>query len=440
MTPHQEPHRCQARQGRWGGIPVVGGASMAMALGFGSLGLVAVFMRPLEAEFGWSRAEISLAYGHATIGMALGGVGWGRLSDRVDIRVLLAIGGSGMVAPLLAMAVVQSLWQIYLAHLLLSGFGFAVLYAPVLSATGAWFDRHRGLAIGVVTAGGALGQGVLPFIANLLIDALGWRLAFVSLAAVMLVGLALSLAPITYPGGSKFRAGAATLLAGGERNGERARLIMLAVAALMCCACMGVPLVHLASYVGMVCSSPTIGATSLLVAMLFGTVGRVLFGAIADRIGYLPSYALASAMQSICVGAYPWLGDSSSLLLLSAIFGFGFAGNMTCLVLCVQDAVPAQRFGAALGMVMSVAWAGMGIGGYAGGALFDMYLSYTLPFALGSAAGFLNLLAISALMLWSKMQAASNPDLPSICLAAACLPSASPAMLQISDLSVKAGR
>src|SRR5262245_15833564 len=61
-------------------------------------------------------------------------------------------------------------------------------------------------------------------------------------------------------------------------------------------------------------------------------------------------------------------------------------------------------------------------------------------FALGSAAGLLNLLAISALMLWSKMQAASNPDLPSICLAAACLPSASPAMLQISDLSVKAGR
>jgi MFS family permease len=315
-----------------------------------------------------------------------------------------------MLAALLAMAGAQSLWQIYLAHLLLSSLGFAVLYAPVLSATGAWFDRHRGLAIGVVTAGGALGQGVLPFIANLLIDALGWRLAFVNLAAVMLVALALALPTIGYPGGAKLRAGVATLT-GRERNGERLRLMMLAVAALMCCACMGVPLVHLASYVGMVCSSPTLGAASLLVAMLFGTVGRVLFGAIADRIGYLPSYALASAIQTICVGAYPWLGDSSSLLLLSAVFGFGFAGNMTCLVLCVQDAVPAQRFGGALGKVMLVAWTGMGIGGYAGGALFDIYLSYTLPFALGSAAGFLNLLAIGALLLWGKMQAAGHRDL-----------------------------
>lgn len=55
---------------------------------------------------------------------------------------------------------------------------------------------------------------------------------------------------------------------------------------------MGVPLVHLASFVGMVCGSPTIGATSLLIAMLFGAVGRIAFGIIADRVGYLASYAL----------------------------------------------------------------------------------------------------------------------------------------------------
>jgi len=75
------------------------------------------------------------------------------------------------------MATVHSLWQTYLAHLVFSGLGFAVLYAPLLSATGEWFDRRRGLAMGIVTAGGALGQGALPFLANIWIDALGWRLA-----------------------------------------------------------------------------------------------------------------------------------------------------------------------------------------------------------------------------------------------------------------------
>ena len=119
----------------------------------------------------------------------------------------------------------------------------------------------------------------------------------------------------------------------------------------------------LASFVGALCGSPELGATSLLVAMLSGAIGRVCFGAIADRIGYLPSYALASAIQTACVLAYPLMGDGASLLTLSAVFGFGFAGNMTCLVLSVRETVGAGRFGSALGTVMLVAWAGMGVGG-----------------------------------------------------------------------------
>jgi MFS family permease len=174
-----------------------------MALGFGGLALISVFIRPLEAEFGWSRGELSFAYGVATIGMALGGMVWGRVSNRLDIRILLATGGSGMALSLFAMAAVQSLWQIYLANLVLSGFGFAVLYAPLLSATGEWFDRRRGLAVGVVTAGGALGQGVLPFLANILIDNLGWRLAFFGLAIVTLIALALTLPYVRRPDGAQ---------------------------------------------------------------------------------------------------------------------------------------------------------------------------------------------------------------------------------------------
>jgi predicted MFS family arabinose efflux permease len=124
----------------------------------------------------------------------------------------------------------------------------------------------------------------------------------------------------------------------------------------------------------------------------FGAVGRICFGLVADRIGYLPSYALASAIQTGCVAAYPLVGNNVSLLALSALFGFGFAGNMTCLILCVRETVPA------LGTVMLAAWAGMGTGGYAGGALFDMYASYTMSFTLAGVAGLLNLSAIATMI------------------------------------------
>jgi MFS family permease len=397
---------------RWRRVLVVAGATAGMAVGFGALALISVFMRPLESEFGWSRAETSLAYAIATVGMAIGGLVWGWVSDRVDIRVLIAIGGTGMALPLLAMGMVNSLWQLYLAHLVLSGLGFAVLYAPLLTATGEWFERQRGLAVGIVTAGGALGQGVLPFLSNLLIDQLGWRLAFASVGLAMSSTLVLTLPFVTRPEAAKATSMAAVYRATHQQSRERLQLATLALAAFLCCACMGVPLVHLASFVGMVCGSPAIGATSLLVAMLSGAIGRVCFGLIADRLGYLPSYALASAVQTACVAAYPLLGDGASLLALSAVFGFGFAGNMTCLVLCVRDLVSASRFGSALGLVMLVAWAGMGVGGYAGGLLFDITLGYALSFALAGVAGVLNLATIGALMVMRRMPGSPSQGSP----------------------------
>ncbi|HEY7598552.1 MAG TPA: MFS transporter, partial [Candidatus Limnocylindrales bacterium] len=234
-------------------------------------------------------AEVSLGYGIVTVGMAVGGLVWGRQSDRLDIRILLAIGGTGMVLALLAMGTAQSLWHFYAANLVLGGFGFAVLYAPLISAPGEWFVRNRGLAIGVVTAGGAAGQGILPYVAHVLIRDLGWRSAFLTLGIAVLIALALAFPQVRRPDGAAPAACGADAALGRRSAGMRTGLAMLAIAAFMCCACMGVPLVHLASFVGALCGSPEMGATSLLVAMLSATVGRVCFGMVADRIGYLPS-------------------------------------------------------------------------------------------------------------------------------------------------------
>jgi MFS family permease len=171
---------------------------------------------------------------------------------------------------------------------------------------------------------------------------------------------------------------------------------LLALAAFLCCMCMGVPVVHMASFIGAVCGSPSVGVNSLVIAMSAGAVGRVFCGLIADRIGPLKAYGIASATQTACVMVFPALGDSLSFMVLSALFGFGFAGNMTCLTLCVRQAVPASRFGGAIGAVMMVAWAGMAAGGYVGGVLFDLSLSYTLSFLLAAMSGVLNLVVIAA--------------------------------------------
>ena len=375
------------------GVLVVLAATVTMAMGFGGLGLITVFMGPIEADLGWSRSATSLGYALSTAGMAIGGLFWGRLSDRMDVRSLLAIGATGMVASLMAMSILQSLLVFYIAHVVYGGFGFSVLYATLLSTSGEWFPERRGMVTGLVTAGGALGQGVLPFFASFLINVFGWRGAFVGIGCTILVALALALPVLKWPQGTRASAPFATG-ASETVKAETNTVAILALAAFLCCVCMGVPVVHMASFISGVCGSPSVGVNSLLIAMIAGAVGRVCCGLIADRVGPLKAYALASLIQTACVMAFPTLGDALSFMALSATFGFGFAGNMTCLALCVRQAVRANRFGGAIGVVMMVAWAGMAAGGYAGGVLFDLSVSYTLSFLLAGIAGVLNLAVI----------------------------------------------
>lgn len=396
-----EPWERAARQGSafsqsGRGTLVVLAATVAMAMGFGGLGLISVFMGPMEADLGWSRSDTSLGYALSTAGMAIGGLFWGRLSDRMDVRLLLAIGAAGMVGSLLAMSMLKSLLVFWIAHAAFGGFGFSVVYSSLLSTSGEWYPEERGLVTGLVTAGGALGQGLLPFLASFLIAAFGWRWAYVGIGCTLLAALALAFPVLRWPQGTT--APATNSADNPEKDrAETATITLLAVAAFLCCMCMGVPVVHMASFIGSVCGSPSVGINSLVIAMSAGAVGRVCCGLIADRIGPLKAYGIASAIQTACVMIFPIVGDRVSFMVLSAVFGFGFAGNMTCLSLCVRQAVPASRFGGAIGAVMMLAWAGMASGGYAGGVLFDLWLSYVPSFLVAGLAGIMNLAVIFAL-------------------------------------------
>ena len=68
------------------GWVIVGVATICLTLGFGTNSTISVFMKPFEQEFGWSRAEISMAFTLLTVGCAVGGIVWGGLSDRIGAR------------------------------------------------------------------------------------------------------------------------------------------------------------------------------------------------------------------------------------------------------------------------------------------------------------------------------------------------------------------
>jgi MFS family permease len=93
--------------------------------------------------------------------------------------------------------------------------------------------------------------------------------------------------------------------------------------------------------------------------------------------------------------------------MIALVFGFGFSGVMTCLIMCVREAVPARSYGFATAVVGMAAWFGMGTGGFLGGYCFDATKAYEASFAGAAAAGTVNLALL--LGLWVLVARAGSP-------------------------------
>jgi MFS family permease len=366
MTATQDREQFAERPYGW---VVVAVATLCLAAGFGANITVSVFIDPFEQEFGWSRAYISFAYTALTLGAALGGILWGTLSDRIGAKTIAFIGA------------------------------IACLFTPLLALVGLWFDRRKGLALGIVTAGGAIGQGLVPYVTRLLISAADWRDAALYLGVGYLVLLLpaiflLKPPPVLIDEGEEIRAS--------DDNHwnmpHRISIPWLCAAGLFCCICMAVPIIHLVPLGTDMKLTPETATSLLFVMMVAGTFGRLFFGSLADRIGALYAYFIASAAQTAVVF---WFTQTTSLPLLYALsimFGFGFSGVMTSLIVCAREAAPLRITGFAVASVTTMAWIGMGVGSYQGGYCYDLTGNYTLSYANAAIAGIVHLMIIGGLI------------------------------------------
>jgi MFS family permease len=393
------------------GWMIVAVATVCLALGFGAGGTVSVLMKPFEEDFGWFRADISMAYTAHTIGAALGGLVWGGLSDRIGARKIAIIGAVAISAGLIALKWQSDLWLLYALYFLIGALGFACLFAPLVALAGLWFNERKGLAIGIVTAGGAIGQGVVPYLARLLITEFGWRDAMLHLG----VGYFVVLFPLVFllrPAPSAVRP---SDQAGRSDDNlwnmpHAVSIPWLGLAGLFCCVCMAVPLVHLVPLGIDLGCAPQTAAGLLLALMIAGVFGRLFFGWLADRIGGLPAYFLASLAQTSVVFWFTQTGNVATLFQLSVLFGFGFAGVMTCLLICAREAAPLRLSGSAMAMVSMAGWIGMGLGSYQAGFFYDLSANYLLSYANAAIAGIVNLLIVAALIWYRHHRTARSPE------------------------------
>ncbi len=146
---------------------------------------VSVFVDQFISDLGMSRSEVSTAYLIGTLIAALGLPLIGRRVDRVGVRRAMTVIGVAFGAALVGMAGVQGFVALAIGFVAIRLLGQGSLMLVSTVAVTLWFEKRRGMVLGIFSTGTAIVMALVPVGLSLVIEGYGWRVAWLT-SAVMI--------------------------------------------------------------------------------------------------------------------------------------------------------------------------------------------------------------------------------------------------------------
>src|SRR5882757_9979787 len=182
----------QTKQSVFPGWWVVAGAFLCMLTGYAVAYSFAAFFGAPESEFGARRGDTALVFSISAFLYFLLGLPAGLIADRTGPRPVVTGGLLLIAVGLVVASQATNLWQVYVGYGLGVGVGVGFSYVPSIAAVQRWFFRRRGTASGIAVAGIGVGTLIGAPLAHRLIADIGWRDTYLMLAALTVVGAAVS--------------------------------------------------------------------------------------------------------------------------------------------------------------------------------------------------------------------------------------------------------
>ncbi len=382
------------------GWVIVAVGALAGAASMGIVQAYSVFLPSLQEDLGAGRATLSLAFSLHMVVYGASSVLSGALADRWGTRRLVAGGGVLFGLGLVLAARSDSAWYLALAFGGVAALGMGSLMGPLQYLTARWFDRRKGLALGILLAGGGLGTTLASPLAAALIRWQGWRATFVLLAfgAALLI---VSTCPLLLespeacglrPDGTEAIglqsgvAASASPWTSGTAMRTPAFWVLLGTF-FACCGSHSGPLVHAAAHAVDVGVSQGWAAGMLSVFGASSFIGRIGLGVVADRVGGKPTLVGSLAVQAALVMFLGGLRNPWALVAFAAVFGLAFGGVFAQYPVILREYFGATRVGAVYGTTLFVGAAGMAFGPYLAGLIHDVTGSYEVPFWVSGSIG-----------------------------------------------------
>ncbi|WP_175703938.1 MFS transporter [Burkholderia ambifaria] len=383
---------------------VVAAAFAVTFVGFGSAYTFSAFVESLQRDFAASRGQISLVFSLAGFLYFGFGIVSGPLADRFGSRRLAVAGMLLTAAGLAAAGAAHTLLQVYVAYGLGVGFGVGCAYVPAVGAVQRWFVRRRGFASGLAVAGIGVGTLVMPPLASALIAHVGWRGAYVTLAALaVVVGAGMSLLIENDPrgrgllpdgdvarthAGDALPAAASSVPAGATvREAVVSRpFASLYAACLVCSFGVFVPFVHLVPYALDHGVAPSTAVLLLGAIGVGSTAGRFFLGGLADRFGRRASLLAMFAGMAVALVAWAGAVGVATLAAFALVFGVFYGGWVAVLPAVVMDYFGGRNVSAIIGVLYTSVAFGTLIGPAAAGFIYDAGGGYLVPILASAAA------------------------------------------------------
>lgn len=397
-----------------------------------------IFYVALLKEFPWSRGQLSLALALHLVLVGIASPFAGHVVDRFGGRRSMLAGSALASVALIAMSQATSLWHFYLAFGVIAALGSSLLQiAPLMAIVSSWFDRHRGTAIGLVACGSGVGHLVILPLVQYLIGRVGWRGAYVALAAAVLtvptilIWRFISFQPhLVLPEAERRsrhnQVDVLTLAGDGaveKKHGivRRNHVVIVdedwartdwsistavrtlrfwALALVMAMFAAGSFLIssQLVAYLrdkgyGLMFAASVEGLHGV-----FNSIGKFAGGILSDQIGREKTLTISIGLFLLCLGLLNFAGsavNSANVVAFAVLYGLSYGMALPALITSASDLFQGQHFGSILGVIVFGAFVGGGVGTWLGGHLFDWTRSYELNFASSAV-----LMLAAAALIW----------------------------------------
>jgi len=310
-------------------------------LGLGTIYTWSLFNQPLANEFGFDLNKVAITFSITSFALAASTLGASKLNDKLGIRKLTSIAGIILGIGLILTSVSSSLPMFYITAGVIVGAADGIAYINIISNAMKWFPDKKGLISGISVGAYGIGSLVFKYINGSLISNVGVSQTFlywglIAMALILLGAQFLKDAPLVIID-SKNDIGKREFSIKEMLKTKEAYALFI----ILFSACMGgLYLIGIVKDIGvqLVGLTPEVAANAVAMVAIFNTAGRIVLGALSDKMGRLRVVILGLSVTAISVFVLSFV-ELNFVLFFACVasIAFFFGGNITVFSAIIGD-------------------------------------------------------------------------------------------------------